>query len=446
MWSNEGFIAFHDHLTTFLGIVFGYIMALFCYSCMMFAKARRPEYLWYGLFLIGFLLHSIALSGIGFQYLWSQAVGLQMVMGGASIGITFACLIKFTQIVIATNKKLYNFLFSAQVYLHLVASLLSIYTLNTFLIKLHLIAVLFSSFLVPIICLLTHREGYKKNIFFALVWLVNLCTSIFTMSALIGFSSLNLDPLYILFIGFHLQTLLIGSALVYEYRESFLRTLQSKETALIDKAKTVKVKDEILKLQQDAQNKLKQQVQAQTMQLEDALSDLSFASKELKLLRNIDALTGLPNRLAFEEALLRLSKLSFNGGEALCIAVIDIDYFKKVNDTYGYLAGDDCLRKFSSLLKATFLHEDYACCRFGGEEFVLATTLAIEKVEQQVNVFRLAVENMMIKTSAHTISITTSAGIASQRLIDAADSKKVFASADEKLYLAKQKGRNLVIA
>jgi diguanylate cyclase (GGDEF)-like protein len=446
LWSNQGFIEFYDNLTTFLGIVFGYIMALICYSVMMFAKTRRAEYLWYALYLGAFFFHVMTLSGFAYQYLWPFAVDLQMIMGGASIGITYVCLIKFTHIMLGPINKRFNFLFNVQVYTHLILSLFSIYTLNTVFLKFHLIAVLLSSFLVPITCLITRKESSNTSLFFALVWFVFLLTSIASIFVRTGLVTLNIDPLHTLLFGFHIQTLLIGSALVFGYRESVIRTLQLKKTALSEKEKTAKAKDEILKLQQDAQYKLERQVKAQTMQLEGALTELSSTSAELKLLRNQDGLTGLPNRLAFDDALQNLSKESIRSQKALCITVIDIDYFKTVNDSYGHIAGDECLRRFSVCLRDTFDRKDFAYCRYGGEEFVLATGLPLKDVERQVNRFRLVIESLRIESSKHTISFTISAGIASRQLTHHADSKTIFAEADEKLYLAKQKGRNLVIA
>lgn len=446
LWSSQGFIEFYDNLTTFLGIAFGYIMALICYSFMMFAKTRRAEYFWYALYLGAFFFHVMTLSGFAYQYLWPFAVDLQMIMGGASIGITYVCLIKFTHIMLGPINKRFNFLFNVQVYTHLILSLFSIYTLNTVFLKFHLLAVLLSSFLVPVACLVTRKEKSSTSQFFALVWFVFLLTSLASIFARTGLITLNIEPLHTLLFGFHIQTLLIGSALVYGYRESLIRTLQLKKMALIEKEKTAKAKDEILKLQQDAQYKLEKQVKAQTIQLEGALTELSSTSAELKLMRNLDGLTGLPNRLAFDEALQDLSKESIRLQKTLCISVIDIDYFKTVNDSFGHIAGDECLRKFSILLRDTFDSNDFAYCRYGGEEFILASGLPIKDVERQVNRFRLAIESLRIESGNHRISFTISAGIASRRLTDDADSKTIFAEADEKLYLAKQKGRNLVIA
>lgn len=446
LWTNTGLLTFYDNLSTFLGIVFGYIAALICYSFMMFAKTRRIEYFWYAFYLGAFFFHAMTLSGFAYQYLWPHAVGLQKIMGGASIGITYVCLIKFTHIMLAPDKKRYHYLFNIQIYTHLILSLFSIYTLNTVFLKFQLLAVLLSSFVVPVTCLLIRKEGSKTHIFFALVWLVFLLTSIVTIFTRTGLLQLDVEPLHSLLFGFHVQTLLIGAALVYGYRVSVSRTIELKETALMEKAKTAKAKDEILKLQQDAQYKLERQVKAKTMQLEGALNDLSSASTELKLIRNLDGLTGLPNRLAFDEAVQKMSEESIGAGKALCIAVLDIDYFKRVNDSYGHIVGDECLRRFAALLKEWFANDEFIYCRFGGEEFIVASTLPIREVEIKVNNFRLAVESLPIEFGGHTISFTTSAGIASKQLINEADARQLFASADEKLYLAKQKGRNLVIA
>ena len=128
------------------------------------------------------------------------------------------------------------------------------------------------------------------------------------------------------------------------------------------------------------------------------------------------------------------------------MAVIDIDHFKQVNDTYGHLAGDECLRVFSGLIKECFNLSDYAYCRYGGEEFVLASLLPLEQVEARLNVFKDRVQALQVCANGTNISFTASAGLAGENLKDANDTRKLYAKADKKLYQAKESGRNLVVA
>lgn len=446
LWSNKGFIEFNDKLAIFFGIIFGYILALFCYSFLMYATVKKSEYMWYGFYLGAFLLHAMSLSGFAFQYLWPQGIGLQAVMGGVSISLTYLCLVKFTQIIIATTNRKCHLSFNFIIYFHVALCTLSIISLNPEYVKLHMLAVLVTSFVIPILCFITSREGSKVASFFAWVWLVFLTTSLFAIFGRLGIYKWHIDHIYTLFLGFHIETLLIGAALIYSYRATFFQTIQMKEQALRDKEASAQSKNQILNIQQQAQSKLEQQVRAQTLQLEAALSKLSLASTELTLLRNLDGLTGLPNRLAFEESLLRYSKSSMLLGRPLCAIVLDIDHFKKINDTYGHISGDDCLRAYAALLNDTFGFNDYAYCRFGGEEFFVVSMLPITHVFDQAEKFRIAVEALKVNTGGHIISFTTSAGVACIEIMNVNDTQKLLSKADENLYLAKQKGRNLVLA
>jgi len=446
LWTLEEFIEFNSHTTIFFGMLFGYILALVCYSMLMYTTARKSEYMWYCAYLFGFAIHLMSISGYAYQYIWPSSESFQNVAGGISISLAFLFLTKFTEILIAPTKKWVIAFFKFFTYANLLIALLGLLSLNPMFVKLSLAVVILTCFGIPFLCLGSAKSGSKMSKHLGHVWLTVMIIVLVTLLDRFQVFSLNIDPLLLLIFGFHLQTLLTGSGLIYGYRSGSFETLRLKESAIRDEAEAIKAKDQILALQKDAQLKLQAQVKQQTLQLENALNNLSLASKELEQLRNVDGLTGLPNRLAFDEALDELAKTAVDFAKPLCLAVVDIDHFKQVNDTYGHLAGDDCLRAFSQLLKDTFERRDYSFCRFGGEEFVVASLLPFKQFEKQLNIFKDALQALDIQTSAGIIKIKTSAGIASKRLIDSADTRKLYAKADENLYLAKQKGRNLVIA
>src|SRR4051812_14420208 len=159
-----------------------------------------------------------------------------------------------------------------------------------------------------------------------------------------------------------------------------------------------------------------------------------------------DQLTGLHNRRYMERHLDTLMK---NASEAKPISflIMDIDYFKAVNDTYGHDAGDEVLRDFASRIGANVRGIDLAC-RYGGEEFVVvmpdtdagfAYTVA-ERLRQSVELTPFP-----ISRAPHKINVTASIGIASSNG-NGDDSDKLLHRADQALYRAKREGRNRVIA
>lgn len=446
LWSERGFLTFNDHTTIFFGLVFGYILALICYSLMMYATVQKAEYMWYVLYLASFLLHAMVLSGFGFQYLWPQSIDFQTVIGGISISLTYACLIKFTQIITRPTLPAHNRLFSASVNTHFALCALSIVTLNPIFLNLHLIAIIITAIIVPILCAMVSRTGSVIAQVFILIWTVFLFVSIVAVFSMSEISILPIEHIYILLIAFQIQSMMIGAILIYAYKVSYKQTLKMKEHALQEKEKTVRAKDQIFQLEQDAQQKLEQQVKAQTVKLEGALDKLSLTSSELTHIRNVDGLTGLPNRLAFDNSFAHISKLSIELGVNLNVAVLDIDHFKQINDRHGHLAGDDCLRKFSKLLHETFAGDDYVYCRFGGEEFIITSILPYTQVLKKLEWFRSAVEALTISFAGQIISLTVSTGVVSRRLKDSSECTSLLSTADENLYLAKHKGRNVVVS
>jgi two-component system cell cycle response regulator len=159
-----------------------------------------------------------------------------------------------------------------------------------------------------------------------------------------------------------------------------------------------------------------------------------------------DALTGLHNRRYMETHLATLAEQAGSRGKPLALMVLDIDFFKSINDTYGHDAGDDVLREFAVRIRKCIRGIDLAC-RYGGEEFVIVMP------ETDVNVAgmvaerlrrAIAAEPFAVDKGSKRIDVTISIGIASL------DNKgepigDVIRRADQALYRAKRDGRNRVV-
>jgi two-component system cell cycle response regulator len=160
-----------------------------------------------------------------------------------------------------------------------------------------------------------------------------------------------------------------------------------------------------------------------------------------------DPLTGLFNRRYMETHVGTLVERSAARGKSLSLLILDIDYFKSINDNYGHDAGDDVLREFAERLRASIRGIDLAC-RYGGEEFVVVmpdtdlgvATLVAERIRR-----RIAGEPFPIEKGARAIEVTISVGIAA-RVGPQDNASQMLKRADEALYRAKRDGRNRVVA
>ncbi len=160
----------------------------------------------------------------------------------------------------------------------------------------------------------------------------------------------------------------------------------------------------------------------------------------------LDGLTGVFNRKHLEERIVAELAFAQRHHFPLAVVIIDVDYFKKVNDGYGHLAGDAVLKGVASLLQSIVRPED-VLARYGGEEFVVvarATTSAqgIELAER----LRQAIEISPITFEDNQIRVTASAGVAA--IGDpgiATDRAALLGAADARLYRAKESGRNRVV-
>jgi two-component system, cell cycle response regulator len=159
-----------------------------------------------------------------------------------------------------------------------------------------------------------------------------------------------------------------------------------------------------------------------------------------------DALTGLFNRRYMESHLTTLIEQAKSRGKPLTALVLDIDYFKAINDSHGHDAGDDVLREFALRIRRSIRGIDLAC-RHGGEEFVIVmpeTDMAVAAMVAERLRRRIAADPFAIQHGARSIPVTISIGIAGVRGREDS-AAALLKRADQALYRAKRDGRNRVV-
>jgi diguanylate cyclase len=186
------------------------------------------------------------------------------------------------------------------------------------------------------------------------------------------------------------------------------------------------------------------QMRARIVELESEAKRLHSQLKDEQRLSTLDALTQIPNRLAYETRIDEELKRWQRFKQPTCIAVWDVDHFKRINDTYGHRAGDRVLRTVAECLAGRVRSTDFIA-RYGGEEFVgIFPGTTLESALRVMDELRVAIGKIGFHFRGTPVSITASSGVTA--LLPGDSPGAAFDRADKALYEAKERGRNRCVS
>lgn len=249
--------------------------------------------------------------------------------------------------------------------------------------------------------------------------------------------------------------------LAFDTQEKCIKSIQRKSIALkkatenssdMSSLKThivnyvQEIEDMFQEREAQKEQKVRQQLQGMARQIKELQNETNNYQKTLKQQSkqlHIDFLTKIPNRAAWSERLeIEFSRYQ-RYQHPLSIAIIDVDKFKSINDTFGHLAGDKVLNVIAQTLQKMIRNTDFIA-RYGGEEFALLfPEMSNKQAKTILEKLCLAIKNIPFKFKKENISITISVGCTN--FFDDDDLNSVFERADQALYQAKNNGRNQVI-
>ena len=190
---------------------------------------------------------------------------------------------------------------------------------------------------------------------------------------------------------------------------------------------------------------LEKEVDNRTEELREALSKLSEAHIILKEMTTIDPVTGIRNRQYFDEVFVQELRRAVRQQYDLALLLLDIDHFKKVNDTFGHLAGDECLAVVAKEIDNMLNRPSDVVARFGGEEFVVILPYVTEpSAVKLADQLREGLAQKVFRADGNDVHVTVSIGVASSVPKDLKDGRELLSHADTALYRAKAAGRNAV--
>ncbi len=431
--THESFYASHHFKENLYMFYFGAIITLAFYNLFLFFFLRDKVYLYYVSYVLIFVVWSANYKGILLPYTTIEIYDILQI----TIPVFFTLLILFSQSVLETKKHFLNFHYVLNGFIGIL-----MFSLIWMLIDMHsgfYFMNMAASPLLPFL-LFTALWALYKGHNIAKIYLIAL--SIYLISiAILSQLALGIVPYSVLFsnapiIGSFIEIILLSVLLAYRItilREEKMTTQQNlldhKASESLRFSKLVDDKTKELSLVND--------------QLGIELKEKQKLEKILMRRASTDSLTGILNRRAFFDNSAKEMNIAKRYNHDLSFIIIDIDYFKEINDAYGHLNGDIVLIDLVNIIKNTIRTTDILG-RIGGEEFaVLMPETKVEDAKQLAERIRksISINESLLEEKNVSVNVTVSIGLSSMTPEDNII-QNILRRADIALFKAKENGRN----
>ena len=409
-----------------IGIYNGILFALFFYNLVLWLSLRDSSHFWYMCHIAGFGLVMFCLNGLAFEYLWPRSPWLANHAIPLSMAVSQIAMHQFARKFLELEQRwplgdlvsrgLIGFFTLVGIASFFVDYRLSV-KLGTYCVFPGVLAIIYQA-------MYTIRRGYRPAQLFLAAWTMLLLGTAMYASVSIGLLPKTFVTEYGIQVGSATEMILLSFALAFRYAN-----LRSENERIV----------------REANEQLERNVSRRTGELSSALEQLAEANSRLRESNRRDALTGVFNRRHFHDVFEQLLRQAHETRQPLGVLLIDLDHFKRVNDTHGHLAGDECLRVLSRKLADTVFTENAVVARFGGEEFVVALPACGQsRLLEIAERLRRRVGAEPVHYAGKEITITASIGAFSVPPSWNHSADDVLHHVDDALYGAKNAGRNRV--
>lgn len=424
------------------GVYFGIALVMIIYNLFVFIAVSERVYLYYVVCISFMALFLASLNGLTFQYLWPSATWWndQSIVFFLNGGVLFGSLFSLSFLSIhPVSERLLNRFMSFLVAASGVLMILSVVLPYQLIIR---PTILLSMVVCMTLILSGAYRWYRGDVYaryFTIAWFSLLLGGLILALNKITILPQNIFTENATQIGSAIEIVLLSLALADRLYQEKSASISAQQQALVQERAARLAQEKTLSVQREANILLEKRVQERTAELEllnDRLIELSCT----------DALTGVKNRGGFEEAFKIAFVAAIRYSRPISLLVIDIDHFKLVNDKYGHQAGDECLRRVSSVLLQVISRPQDLVARYGGEEFVvLLPDTADEGAYKVAEKIRQDIESTKIEFNGQVIRLTVSIGVDSMVPKTQKRREDMFGAADKALYKAKRSGRNKVV-
>lgn len=442
-WDRDSFYSAEQSRTMFEGIYYGIVLVMVLYNLFVFMAVGERSFLHYVGYITAMPLFLASLHGVAFQYLWPGAtwwndqsiivfLNLAVLFGG-----TFS--VRFINVTRENHPRFNRWAVAVIMAAGTLAAAGLLIPYRLLILPTILVAFVGCTTMLTLSILRWYKRDPAAR-YYTLAWVFMLFGGI--VLALSKFTVLprNLLTENATQVGSALGVILLSLALADRLDREKRRAFQAQQRLLREERKARMAQEKSLQVQREANSLLEERVHARTR-------DLESLNEQLLELSATDALTGLKNRGYFDRTFQSAVVRAFRYQEQLSLLVLDIDHFKKFNDTYGHLVGDDCLKMVAQCIRRHVTRPEDLAARYGGEEFVvLLPDTPVDGAIRVAERIRADIEATAFRVSGEVLHLTVSAGVCSVSPEKADATKDIFNWADEALYEAKGEGRNRVVA
>jgi len=436
LWTGAGFIEHVNRTQIILGIYFGVLFALIMYNSFLFISTKDRDFILCNFLIISYSFIQATYYGTASQFLWPDQI-----WWANNCLVLFAVLIFFSTAIFTNSflklkehaKTLYKVMSFFVIYFFIMFfGIFTIgYRLSSIATALMAMALIFSVFISAIIM---YARGYKPARFFLLAWTFFLLGMALLLLKLIGILPHVFITEHSVQLGFSINAVLLSFALSDRVNIIRKEKEQAQIAALEHLASSEKMKTKFLH-------------ETESLVVERT-RELAEANNKLVQQASIDELTGLSNRRVFNEIMEKEFQRAKRSKIEIAVIMLDIDYFKNYNDSYGHMSGDVCLAEIAGILSSRIGRATDTLARYGGEEFVIIlneTNLkgALKIAEDMRSIVEAA--NIPHQSSPYGC-VTISCGVMARMPMIQNSFEEFINLADNALSKAKAAGRNCVVA
>ncbi|MFM2343009.1 MAG: hypothetical protein RLZZ592_2662 [Pseudomonadota bacterium] len=426
LWTEQAFLAGEQLDQLVQGLYLGVMLGMLAYNFFLWRVMRERVYLGYVLWVGGIASFQASLSGLSFQYLWPQAtqwndiaivVFLALaIVGASSFMIDFLELRRLRGWMLRVPQATAGFSLVV-----LAGGFILPYATA---IQLAIVCAVVGMGSALAISAWRWRQGFAPARIFLLAWCLVLLGGLVLAASKFGLLPRTRLTEHATQVGTALEVILLALALAGRLQHE--RRLREQAQA------------EAMLTQRRANERLEQHVAERTRELEQA-------NRLLERVSRTDALTGVANRRHFDERLQAAVMRARAAGRPLCVMLIDLDHFKRINDTLGHPVGDACLSEVARRIGPALGHPGALLARYGGEEFVaLLPGLSLAAAQACAERLRAAIAAEPVDSERGPVPVTASVGLSCRVPVSADEGAALLDEADQALYEAKRGGRNRV--